>query len=171
MVIVGDSHVRRLGQFHQLVDEKLQGVPVDWVHQGGSGLDFPRRKLRDISGYKIVVVMTGGNDLANGSSVEEVVANYQRLAEDLLRGSSVQAVVITSIWPRHDRVFNARARAVATRLSSLFYGNPQVNFWSWDRRQPWRTRDGTHLTPRGYRKAASYLVAAVVWTIHHLFWW
>ena len=51
-------------------------------------------RLRDI-----VIIMLGGNDLANGMSIPTVIRQLEDLANGLLRHGA-QHVVITAIWPR-----------------------------------------------------------------------
>ena len=48
------------------------------------------------------------------------------------------------------------------------YDNPQITYWRWDRRQPWRTVDRVHLTYRGYSKAIKYLMAKILWMDKHI---
>jgi hypothetical protein len=163
--------VRRLFAFRQEVAGHLRSARIEWLYRGGASIAFAEENVHRAASHRVIVVMLGGNDIDNGMSPLQLADRAGLLAHELLRqGSDVDAVVITSLWPRQDRHFNARAREYAGIMERRFFGDPQITFWLWDRRQPWRTVDGVHLLRHGYQVAVTYLVAAVVWAIHHNQW-
>ena len=170
VLIVGDSHVRRMRAFRRHLDGHLRLVSVEWLFRGGATVAFAEDNTQQARGHKIVVLMIGGNDLDNGMSPHQLADRVGYLAFRYIRCAHVDAVAVTSIWPRRDRTFNARAREYAEIMESRFHGDPQVTFWLWDRRQPMRSEDGVHFTRHGYEVAMTYLMAIIVWVIHHNQW-
>ena len=148
----------------------LRRVSVDWFFRGGATVAFAEANTFQARGRKIVILMIGGNDLDNGMSPAQLADRVGSVAWEFIRDSQVEAVAITAIWPRRDRVFNARARQYADIMDSRFSGNSQVTFWRWDRRQPRFTIDGVHFTDHGYEVAMKYLTAVIVWVVHHHQW-
>lgn len=114
--------------------------------------------------------MIGGNDLANGMSPQQLADRSHLLAREMIDYYRTDTVAITSLWHRSDQSYNRRAREYAAILESRLYGDPQIIFWLWDRRQPWRNCDGVHFITHGYSRAMTYLVALIVWLIHHNQW-
>lgn len=170
MLVLGDSHVRRLFAERAALDRHLNAVQFEWLFRGGSGVEFVENNSHRAAGHRVVVLMAGGNSLSDGMSPRQLADRMDEAAHRYLDHRDVDCVIITSLWPRVSRRFNAWARQYAAIMERRFMYDPQVTFWLWDRRQPWRTSDGVHLTSRGYRRAITYLVAAVVWAIHHNQW-
>ena len=165
-MVIGDSHVRRLAEFRDVLDSKVWNATIDFLHQGGARLDFAIDNAHRAANYDITVVMLGGNDIGRGSSAA-AVAEKTQVAVDALVQQGSKSVIVMSIWPRNDQSFNRKAAAVSQILDARYHYERNVNFWVWDRRQPMATYDGVHLLQRGYRRAARYLVAPIVWTIRH----
>ena len=113
--------------------------------------------------------MLGGNDIANGMSPEELAARVRRVADQMVQ-EGPDCVIVPSIWPRQDGVFNDRIRRYADVMEGRYFGDPLLTFWRWDNRQSWRTYDGIHLMQRGYIRAVKTLVAMIVWGINHNQW-
>ena len=170
MLVIGDSHVRRIREYQHLITAKLrQGrVSIDWRFRGGAYLDFAEREVERAYGYDIIVMMVGGNDLDRGTPRASIEASYARM-ENLARIRGVKRLIVTSIWPRRDANFNAVARTHARVCSSLYQNLRRnlITFWEWDERQPFRTYDGVHLEHHGYEKAVKYLLAPILWVIKH----
>ena len=169
MLVIGDSHVRRINEFMPLIDSKLrQGyVTVDLEFRGGSGLSFAEERLRRARGYDIVIIMVGGNDLDRGAThvcFEHAYAVFERLA----RQAGIRSVIITSLLPRQDPWFNTRARQHFRECWDRYYGRRDsiITFWQWDLRQPFRTIDGVHLERPAYRKAVKSLLAPILWVVN-----
>ena len=168
MLVVGDSHVRRMQQHAPDLANRLRNCSVEWWHRGGAVLaDAERISHQTIQDHRVVVLMVGGNDLANGTSPDSILRRWHELAKRWLGLRGVRTVVLPMVWPRGGGLFNRRARSLSERLQARYQGRRDIVYWEWDRRQPWKTVDGVHLSRRGYRRALRYLVAVVVWTIHH----
>lgn len=165
ILIWGDSHVRRIATHCQFMD-RIIGVSVEFRGLGGATVATLSNRCQDVIGYHTVVIMVGGNDLSNGWSSSAVSQSLENLATQV-RGLGVRRVVLVSIWPRANRRYNDRARTVNLLLMTRYHQNRQIIHWQWDTRQPFATYDGTHLLLNGYRRAARYLVAAIVWSLNH----
>lgn len=168
VLVIGDSHVRRLQREAFGVRERLAGIETNFMGAGGSGSEFVLSNAWRADGYRVVIVMTGGNDLANGHSLPHIIRQYQLIADSLLSRRGVEAVIFPSIWPRRDNRFNGGATQLADCIQHLFRNNSRVALWRWDRRQPFRTYDGVHLTQNGYRRAMRYLVPIILWAVYNL---
>ena len=69
VLVIGDSHVRRMMEFHHLLLEKLyQGqVDVEFRYRGGARLDFAEQEIKRAHNIYVVMIMVGGNDLDSGA--------------------------------------------------------------------------------------------------------
>lgn len=141
-----------------------------WRFQGSQGVEFLEENVHAAAGVKIAIILIGGNDLSNGMSARQLADRIGYAAEQMCTEYGADAVAIASIWPRADSVFNRAAMEFAGIMERRFFGDPRVTFWLWDRRQPFRTYDRTHLYLHGYYRAMTYLVAVIVWVIHHNQW-
>ena len=168
-MIIGDSHVRRLQQHGHWLNFHLQQVRVDWIYRGGAGIDFGERCVQDVRGYTLVILMLGGNDIANGMSPHQLMDRIGSLTSIMLQ-QGPDCIIVPSLWPRQDGIYNNLIRQYADLLESRHFMDPGVTFWRWDNRQPWRTIDGVHLLDHGYERATRTLIAMIVWTINHNQW-
>ena len=166
---MGDSHVGRMYPYRAWLEEHLREVQVNWSWQGGAGIHWAEQQVGCTGSYDMVVLMIGGNDLDNGCSVGQLANRVEHLANDIIR-AGVQAVVITSLWPRSNTAYNTNAREYASVMERHLQGNPLVTFWLWDRRQAWRNYDGVHFLYHGYRQAMRYLISGIIWMVHHNIW-
>lgn len=157
--------MRRLSQQDGLIRGRLVGVELRWLYQGGAGVAWAEVNRSAVRGCHVVVLMVGGNDLANGLSIGQLADRVHQLAVDMVSSHGVGCVVVTSLWPRRLARYNRQAGDYASLMEQRLSPNGPVIFWRWDRRQPWSTCDGVHLTGHGYWRAATYLVAAVVWAL------
>ena len=166
---MGNSHVRRIGAFGDLLHTKLNRgeVSVSFSHRGGAGLNFVINNLEQARGFDILVIMAGGNDLTRGAKIPYFQQTYDTI-EETARELGVQQVIITSFWPRRAPSYNQMAREHHEYFEDHFIVNGLMTFWSWDRRQSFRTFDGVHLEQKGYQKAIKYLIAPILWAIKHL---
>lgn len=169
-MVIGDSHVRRLAEHHNHIRERMAGIEIEFRGVGGTGTSFVLQNAHLACGFNIVIIMTGGNDLANGKSIAHILGEYQRIADSYLEWRDVEAVLFTSIWPRQNRIFNRKAREILQEMDRRYYRHPFITAWAWDRRQPFKTYDGVHLQGRGYQRAATYLVPAILWAVYHQQW-
>lgn len=149
---------------------RVREATVCWRCRGGAGIEFAEENVASAQGARIAILMIGGNDIANGMSPRQLADRVSWVATQMVDTYGVDAVSITSLWPRRDPGYNARARQYAELMEQRFQGDPQIVFWLWDRRQPWRNYDGVHFYDHGYYRAMTYLVAVIVWTIHHNQW-
>lgn len=168
VLVIGDSHVRRMAEFRHILQAKLHHnrIRVNFVHRGGAHLSFAESEVKKAYGYDIVLIMVGGNDLDRGATIPYFEASYRRI-ETAARERGITQIIITSVWPRHNGLFNHRATLLTQHLWTLFQYNQLVTFWQWDYRQSFMTYDGVHLMLRGYRKAISYLLAPILWAVKH----
>jgi hypothetical protein len=72
VLIVGDSHVRRMRAFRRHLDGHLRLVSVEWLFRGGATVAFAEDNTQQARGHKIVILMIGGNDLDNGMSPHQL---------------------------------------------------------------------------------------------------
>ena len=163
--MTGDLHMKRLNEVQHILGNHLQEVSVDWLHQGGAGVSFAERNIRRARGYLIVIIMLGGNDIANGMSPEQLADRMNQVANDIL-DEGPHCVIIPSLWPRQNKIFNNH-RSYADRMEERYFMDPVITFWRWDVRQTWSTYDGVHLERRGYERAVRTIVAMIVWAINH----
>ena len=171
VLVLGDSHVRRLAEREYLINDHLQGVLLTWRFLPGGYIEFAEYNIRAAFCHQIVVLMLGGNDLDNGCSEYQLADRVIHVANSMILHSYyTEAVIITSLWPRSSQEYNRRARLYAALMERRLSADTQVVFWLWDRRQPWRNTDGTHFTQHGYDVAMRYLVAPIVWAINHIQW-
>ena len=166
---MGDSHVRRIGAFTNLLHTKLSRgeVSVSFSHRGGAGLNFILNNIEQARGFDILIIMAGGNDLTRGAKIPYFKQTYDTI-EEMARELGVKQVIITSFWPRRAPAYNHMAREHHEYFEDHFRTNRLMTFWNWDRRQAFRTYDGVHLEQRGYQKAVRYLIAPILWSIKHL---
>lgn len=164
---MGDSHVRRLAEFSNYGLEKLELIELEFIHRGGSGTNFVLQNTHRARGFDIVIVMAGGNDIANGASMDFIKSQFRLIAKNLLN-TGVKSVIFTSIWPRKDTAFNRKIRILNNNIKLEYEGNPRVTGWNWDRRQSFKTYDTVHLEKRGYKKGFKYLVSAILWAVYRL---
>lgn len=156
--------------YRMLIREHLQQVDVRWLWRGGAGIEWAEQQIEQAVRARIIILFIGGNDLANGwCSPLQLADRMGRLAQDFLNAGA-ELVVIPSLWPRSNAVYNSAARGYATLMEASFYGHPEISFWLWDRRQSWLNYDGIHFAPHGYELAIRYLVAIVIWVINHNLW-
>ena len=169
MLIIGDSHVRRLSEVGYLLDYHLRGVRVDWWHKGGAGISYAEECLPYIRGYKVIIVMLGGNDIDNGMSPAQLQQRVAWITNEMLKRGP-DCVIVPSIWPRQNFFFNNTIRYYADVMERQYFGDPSVTFWRWDNRQSWKTYDGVHLPLAGYERAIRTIVSMIVWAINHNQW-
>ena len=169
MLVIGDSHARRLQEVSHLLEPHLQDVRVEWLHRGGAGISLAEQNISRVSHYSLVILMLGGNDLANGMTTQELADRVNRVATEMLQ-KGPDCIIVPSIWPRWDDAFNVRVRKYADFMDNRHMRDPGLVFWRYDNRQSWRTYDGIHLLPKGYERATRTLVSMIVWTIHHNQW-
>ena len=156
-------------EFKHQMDRKLGWeLEVTVLCQGGTGLEYVRQNINMATGFDMLVVMTGGNDVANGK--DETFLEYQ-YGEIAMRAHyiGVQEVVFTSIWPRKDRGFNDYIKELNSSKLKKYAVEYGAIFWLWDKRQPFFTEDGVHLSRRGYQRAVEYLTSAILWTKNNRF--
>lgn len=146
---------------------------MKWYFKGGAGVQWAEEQRFCAMGNSVVILMIGGNDIANGMSPMQLADRLTHLAYEMIdigtqcpHGQLPAAVAICSLWPRSDSVYNAKARQFAAIMERRLHGNSQVTYWLWDYRQPFHNCDGVHLTKHGYTQAIKYLVAVIVWFIH-----
>ena len=168
VLIVGDSHVRRMAEHEALLRAKLNygRLQMTYRYPGGARRDFAIEEMFYTCQFDVVVIMVGGNDLDSGAGPIHFQASYKQI-EDQARRAGVKSLIITSIWPRHNPVFNRNARAHTTFFSNMYYDHNLITFWQWDDRQPFRTYDGVHLQWSGYKKAMTYLLAPILWVVNN----
>lgn len=160
-------------EFKADLDRKMAPeVEVTMLCRGGTGLQYIKDNIEQARGFDMLLVMTGGNDVANGKPFSFFQKKYSEITAEA-RHRGVRAIVFSSIWPRKDTNFNNCIRQLndrsphnANSLDAVARNNGAV-FWDWDRRQPLQTFDGVHLKRRGYQRSIVYLVAAIVWAKNH----
>ena len=161
VLIIGDSHVRRI---HQVFHEIIQNAAITWMHKGGSGIGFIYNCKRQIVNYDVVVIATGGNDIANGKGSRELAHNFYTVCQELLRVNNF--VIVCSQWPRANRVYNDNISAFNYYLEYIFSGSESAKFRWWDRRLKFATFDGVHL--HSYHRAARHLASMILFGLRTL---
>ena len=109
----------------------------------------------------MVILKIGGNDIDPGMPIFKLVDRLVKVAKAILCGEP-EVVDIASKWPRQDIRFNKKIKELEEIMYEKLYDNPQITYWRWDRRQPWRTVDRVHLTYHGYAKAIKYLMFMIL---------
>ena len=161
MLIVGDSHTRRLAAHRSQICRRVESIQLSFLHRGGVGIQYGIDRTEEARLRDIVIIM-----LANGMSIPTVIRQLEDLANGLLRHGA-QHVVITAIWPRQNRLFNDRARQVTEQLSETYRNHPRITLWLTERRLSMMTIDGVHLRPNAYRRAAIYIASCIIWVIRN----
>jgi lysophospholipase L1-like esterase len=144
-----------------------------WLNQGISGENtsglMKRLNLLDDLKPQTILVMIGVNDLIKGSADESVIANYQKLIDELKARHPKSEIVIQSILPHggdrltvddreqvlktsNERIvqLNRKLRELATQREVKFFDLHAVFV---DREGLLRSdlsTDGLHLNPQGY---------------------
>ena len=116
---MGDSCVPRLAAHRSQICRRVESIQLSFLHREGVGIQYGIDRTEEAQSRDIVIIMLGGNDLANGMSISTVIRQLEDLANGLLRHGA-QHVVITAIWTRQNRLFNDRARQVAEQLSETY---------------------------------------------------
>ena len=170
MLILGDSHVGRMFPYRRWLGQHTTDISVRWIWQGGAGINWAEQQVGRCAGFRLVILMIGGNDLDVGWCSPYQLADRIGFLADQILQEGAETVVIPSLWPRSNVNYNTRARQYAGIMERRFSFDPQVTFWLWDRRQAWRNVDGVHFLHHGYRQAIRYLIAFIVWVINHNLW-
>lgn len=141
---------------------------VTFIGVGGATTASLLRRTHVAETFDMVVLMVGGNEIANGMTATSLIRDYEHLASALFN-LGVKEVAITSIWPRANRMFNRTATRVAEQMMSKYdrLRTTGLVFWAWDRRQPMRTCDGVHLTRHGYMRAVRTVMSLCCWLLRH----
>ena len=162
-MVFGDSHLRRMGEFQDILDRKIHhtGATVEFKYRGGARLSFAEKNLHLARGFDLLIIMIGGNDLSLGARQEYFEVCHNRI-RDQAKELNIGALIFMSIWPRQNLGYNVALRLLDEKLSAdshRSYGS----YWRWDRRLPLATYDTVHLYKKGYKKAITYLAAPILW--------
>ena len=164
---MGDSHVRRLEPYKSFLIGRLpDGLTVEFLHRGGSGVAFVEENIDRARGCDEVIVMTGGNDIYKYSA-NEMICAYNRIERALL-AIGVSYVIFTSIWSRSDGEFNRRTTYLGNAIVNRYWSSPRSAGWVWERRQPVKNYDGVHFERKGYQRAIRYLPSPIQWALRRL---
>jgi lysophospholipase L1-like esterase len=160
IVMVGASQTER-GEWAELLGSDRV------VNRGVSG-DTARDVLARLapivaSGPRAVVLDVGGNDLAEGRTVEEVVGSYGEILARLRAGTPDVRVVVTSVLPvrrelyrgkveraRDVAALNRALRTLARDRGAMFLDVAALLVDGEGELAREYTLDGIHLTGRGY---------------------
>lgn len=171
MLVIGDSHVRRLEEFRGRADRSLRQVSLEFVYRGGAHIRFAEERRHLASRRDVVVLCIGGNDLSDSRVTPTQVADrLYALAERLIDHCEVQCVVVMALWPRSSGPYNRRVAEVNGDLERRMRLHPAMALWQWNTRLRLRNYDGVHLERQNYDRAVRSLVAAIVWAINHMLW-
>ena len=169
-----------------LSDSMLRGIRIgtrentDLIARGGAKVrdltssiyyDSDRNGVRciKVSGYKIILLHVGTNDLSNGRTAIEVALDMKELL-DVIRQSNREAVVVVSAILyrpvddvstfRRVNVINAEIKRVTERFRSVLFIRSHTLFKSGDTLlvQLYDAR-GLHLNRRGLDRFGAYLRA------------
>lgn len=157
-------------EFKDIFDWKLRdgSIELNFLYKGGAHLHDVEEKFDDLPVADLLVLMVGGNDVADGATDSYVEASYERVLRRALdRG--FKAVTMTSLWPRFNGRYNEKIFRLNSTLFEKYDKCSNARYWLWDERQPFKTtEDRVHLEKKGYRKAAFYLIGAIVCSINHM---
>jgi len=168
---MGDSHVRRIRPYEEIIRSKVVNVRLSWDFRGGSGINFIESwsQRHDPQDFDIIIIVSGGNDLDNGLEAPILVDRLHKAGE-AMADAGAACVCITSIWPRSCSVFNQKAWSVHLGLKMKLRHNPCIAAWHWDRRMNFKNYDGVHLYDSGYKKAARHLISIILCMKSNYIW-
>lgn len=84
VLVIGDSHVRRMTPYHGRITQHLCGISVTFECTEGTGLHFAEEQVCEARGFDIKIMITGGNNIDNGMSPLQLADRLHHLANDLL---------------------------------------------------------------------------------------
>jgi len=172
VLVVGDSHVRRLRSSASGFISRVVGpsVLVRYMSRGGSGAFFVNCSVSSMMGYDLIIVFTGGNDIRPGVSSDVVGGSIIALL-DRLTAVVCPRVVFLPIWPRHSCLPQFGSGFVAEYEHHRLAVNAMVSqerpqfYIEWDHRcrvhSYLRQGDSIHLSDAGYRRAARHVVHVI----------
>jgi lysophospholipase L1-like esterase len=152
-----------------VIHKKVNNIEITWVCRGGTGLEFVEKTIPQTRNFHLVVILSGGNDMANGVPPPVVADKLMYLSNRILQ-EGVRNVCIGSIWPRSNRPFNKMCARLGDDLYRSLYQDPSITFWQWDRRLAYKNYDGVHLYHSGYRNAAHHLASMILWLLKRKVW-
>lgn len=170
VVFAGDSQIAVCpwNEWYGAAAVKNRGIVGDGVfglaHRLPALIAEPPRQL---------YILTGANDLWNGYSLEDVLATYRRLLDDLRRQAPGTEVYVLSTTfmvrshvhharaNRHARALNAALPAVAARGGATFVDVASPMLRSDGTLDPRYTHDGGHLNGAGCAAAVEALAPYV----------
>lgn len=169
LLVVGDSLTHGAAAFGKLRQRLLrtgiwQKVIIDtkWGRRGPEGIAAVRTGVEKNTNITAVVFALGTNDLLSRRQ-----PSYPRW---LLREYNKEFAYIPTLWidaqysATHPD-WNQRARRFRRTLAKASTTSPNTHHASWfthfAKTSPWYQFDGIHLSPRGYRMRADFIVKEV----------
>ena len=83
VLVVGDSHVRRMAEHETLLRAKLNygRLQMTCRYRGGARLDFAIEEMFYTRQFDVVVIMVGGHDLDLGTGPIHFQASYKQIKD------------------------------------------------------------------------------------------
>ena len=122
--------MRRMSEFSYLLESKLNRgeVEVFFLYREGAKLNHVLDNINAARGYEVLVIMAGGNDLSSGAG-RHCYYRYYHCLENQAKQMSINAVVITTLWPRADKFYNRMVYWHNEYMMENYWDHPFVTFW------------------------------------------
>jgi len=166
LLVIGDSLTDGARAFGRL-EQRLKRMPIwtnvivdtKWGRRGPEGIALVRQHLEKNPNITAVVFALGTNDLLSRRQ-----ASYPRW---LINEYNKEFAHIPTLWidvqyRANHPDWNMRARRYTRVLKNVSATSTNTHHASWfnhfSRTSPWYQFDGVHLSPRGYRMRADFIV-------------
>lgn len=166
LLVVGDSLTQGAAVFGKLRERLLKlgtwsNVVIDYKYgrRGPEGIVAMRERLKKNPNITAVIFALGTNDLLS--------RRYPTYPQQLIDSYNKEFAHIPTLWvdaqysSAHPD-WNVRARRYVRAIAAASATSTNTYHASWfknfDRKSPWYQFDGIHLSPRGYRMRADFIV-------------
>ena len=166
LLVVGDSLTQGAAVFGKLKQRLLRlgtwsNVIIDYKYgrRGPEGIAAMRTRLAKNPNITAVIFALGTNDLLS--------RRYRAYPTQLINQYQAEFAHIPTLWvdAQYSRThpdWNVRARRYLRAIKKASTENTNIYHASWfryfSRTSPWYQFDGLHLSPRGYRMRATFIV-------------
>jgi lysophospholipase L1-like esterase len=166
LLVIGDSLTDGARAFGQL-ERRLRRLPIwtdvivdaKWGRRGPEGISALRTHLQKNPNITAVIFALGTNDLLSRRQ-----ASYPRwlITEYNKEFAHIPTLWIDAQYRANHPDWNMRARRFSRVLANVSAAANNTHHASWfkhfSRTSPWYQFDGVHLSPRGYRMRADFIV-------------
>jgi len=169
LLVIGDSLTDGARAFGKL-QTRLEKLPMwnkviidsRWGRRGPEGITVLRKRLETDPNITAVVFALGTNDLLsrrNKTYPRELITAYNN------EFGHIPTLWIDAQYSANHPDWNMRARRFSRVIANVSASRDTMHHASWfqnfQRTSPWYQFDGVHLSPRGYRMRADFIVKQV----------